>query len=137
MTPEYRTWQNIIDRCERPGNKCHKNYGGRGITVAPEWRNDFNAFLSHVGERPGPRYTIERIDNDHGYKPGNVRWATRMEQGANKRNNINITIDGETHHVAEWCRRHGVKCPTACVRLQKGWDPVLAVTTPGGSTRRP
>ena len=70
---------------ERPAAADFHRYGGRGITVAAEWRHDFAAFYAHVGPRPGPEYSIDRIDVNGNYEPGNVRWATRLQQARNKR----------------------------------------------------
>lgn len=83
--PEYQVWTCLKKRCLNPTNSAYHNYGGRGITVCPEWVEDFGAFLAHVGPRPTPQHTIHRIDNDKGYWPGNVRWATKKEQAANQR----------------------------------------------------
>lgn len=84
-TPEYRTWVRLIQRCTNPKNKGWKDYGGRGITVHPTIRNSFEAFLREVGPRPSPRHSIDRIDNDRGYEPGNLRWATPEVQATNRR----------------------------------------------------
>jgi len=78
-------------RCENPNRPDYKFYGGRGITVCDQWRKSFVAFLADVGEKPGPRYSLDRIDNLRGYEPGNVRWATHTEQMRNCRK-TNLTL---------------------------------------------
>lgn len=83
-TPAYRSWRSMIERCERPSNISYGNYGGRGISVCDRWRHDFSAFLSDMGERP-PGTSLDRINNDKGYAPGNCRWATASEQARNRR----------------------------------------------------
>jgi hypothetical protein len=84
-TPEYRMWTNAKTRCFSAGRRDYKNYGGRGITMCAEWVHDFAAFFAHIGPRPSTAYSIDRIDNDRGYEPGNVRWATRSQQNKNQR----------------------------------------------------
>jgi hypothetical protein len=84
-SPEYKAWGGIKRRCYNPSDREFHNYGGRGITVCDRWRDSFDAFLADVGTRPSPRHSIDRIDNDRGYEPGNVRWATRETQERNKR----------------------------------------------------
>jgi len=83
-SPEYRTWHGMNERCRYPKHKDWQYYGGRGIAVCDEWRNSFPAFLAHVGRKPSPQHSIDRIENDRGYEPGNVRWATAKEQTANR-----------------------------------------------------
>lgn len=84
MTAEYTAWLAMQQRCFNKKCPEYKNYGGRGISVAAAWRTDFLAFLSHVGQRPSGR-TLDRINNNGNYEPGNVRWATKCEQQLNRR----------------------------------------------------
>jgi len=88
----YNTWANMIQRCTNPNRKEYKNYGGRGITVCERWRSSFKDFASDVGDRPFG-LSLDRIDNDKGYEPGNTRWATQKEQIQNSRNSILTAVD--------------------------------------------
>lgn len=83
--PLYVTWRHMLERCLDPKCPSWKNYGGRGITICEQWRNDFTAFIRYIGPRPSDQYSVDRIDNDKGYEPGNVRWATREQQAQNRR----------------------------------------------------
>ncbi|MGW4825038.1 hypothetical protein ACWEP4_40550 [Streptomyces sp. NPDC004227] len=83
-TSTYMTWGDMINRCTNSTHKRWADYGGRGITVCERWR-DFRNFLADMGERPGPRMTLDRIDNDRGYEPGNVRWTSYSTQAKNRR----------------------------------------------------
>lgn len=84
-TPEYRAWQEMKRRCYLTTNKRYGDWGGRGIRVCDEWLNNFPAFLAHVGRRPSKTHSLDRIENDGHYEPGNVRWATLEEQRRNRR----------------------------------------------------
>jgi hypothetical protein len=83
-SPTYICWLNMRARCSNPNKPDWPRYGGRGIRVCDRWRS-FEAFLADVGERPRSDLQLDRIDNDGHYEPGNVRWATRSEQMANRR----------------------------------------------------
>jgi hypothetical protein len=85
--PSYSRWCNMIDRCENPDHSAYLNYGGRGISVAAEWR-DVAVFLAYLDDVLGScpsGHSLDRIDNDGNYEPGNIRWATRTEQTRNRR----------------------------------------------------
>jgi hypothetical protein len=84
-TPEYRAWSKLKARCLNPRDQNWVNYGERGIGVCVEWQSSFVAFFEHVGPRPSPKHSIDRINNDGDYEPGNVRWATASQQARNKR----------------------------------------------------
>lgn len=84
-TPEYKAWIAMRQRCANPRASGYRHYGGRGIRVCDEWEHSFAAFLECVGPRPSPEHSIDRIDVDGHYEPGNVRWATINEQASNRR----------------------------------------------------
>lgn len=84
-TKLYKVWASMKQRCENPRNKSYKNYGARGISVCDAWSSSFEKFLFDMGERPAPDLSIDRINNDGDYEPGNCRWATAAEQRLNTR----------------------------------------------------
>ena len=128
-TRMYLRYRAMITRCEDKNSHAYERYGARGITVCDRWRNDFTAFLADVGECP-PGYTLERIDNDKGYEPDNIRWATSREQANNTARNRLVTVDGMTLTVAQWGRTLGLKHGIIGSRISRGWDPEDAVTRP-------
>lgn len=90
-TLEYKRWENIKQRCLNPNNPAWKNYGGRGIAMCPEWASSFEQFLADTGMRPGPGFSLDRIDNNGHYEPGNVRWTTHSQQMLNRRPIVRAT----------------------------------------------
>ncbi len=127
-----RVWSAIRGRCGNPKNRAFHYYGGRGISVCDRW-NKFSKFLEDVGDPPGlgRRWSLDRIDNDGNYEPGNVRWATQTEQNDNRRMCIRIEIDGVCRTAHGWVRA-GIAKVRACTiteRIYDGMDPVAAVLT--------
>jgi len=121
-TPEYNTWNKIKERCYKTGCRDYKNYGARGIKVCNEWVNSFPAFLSYIGFRPSPDHSLDRIDNDGNYEPGNVRWATRSEQQRNTRRNHILTLKGRSQCITAWAEETGIPDHVILYRLnRRGW----------------
>lgn len=117
----YYVWRMMFQRCENPMAVGYSNYGGRGIRVYEGWK-DFIKFLADVGERPSMRHTLDRIDINGNYEPGNVRWATAKEQCRNKRNNVILEYNGVSKTAVEWAEEFGIKVFTIYQRLNLGWD---------------
>jgi len=126
-TVEYKIWKGIKKRCFNSSCKAFPNYGGRGITICDIWKNDAQAFIDYIGSRPSNEYSIERINNNKNYEPGNIKWATRQEQNGNQRSNRLITIKDKTKNVAQWGKISPVATSTIYSRLNKGWPPEDAV----------
>ena len=120
---EYNAWVHMRIRCTKDYHPQWKDYGGRGISVHPDWLTDFWSFLAHVGPRPTTLHTLDRIDNDGNYEPGNVRWAARQEQQNNRRGNNWIThpATGETHTMSQWAQIRGLTPAVIYNRLKVGW----------------
>lgn len=106
--PEYGVWCNMLSRCNDPKAGGYRNYGGRGIKVCDRWFYSFKSFLDDMGERPTPKHTLERVDNDGNYEPLNCKWATREEQGRNRRNTHPVFIKGVRHSFRSACKEIGV-----------------------------
>jgi hypothetical protein len=131
-------------RCAIPSASGYRNYGGRGIRVCERWRESFLAFLDDVGCRPTGRHSLDRIDTNGNYEPGNVRWATTTEQATNCRRNRRLTHDGKTQTLVEWARDYQLNPDTLASRIGKlGWSmeralaerPVRAATKAMGDGR--
>lgn len=117
------------ERCHNPKMDKYEYYGGRGIAVCERWAS-FENFLADMSERPSPQHTLDRINVDGNYEPGNCRWATKLEQMNNRQINHRVTFNGETHTLAEWSRIVGIPKGTLYARAEKGWTVEMTLTTP-------
>lgn len=125
--PLYATWCNMKARCDNPNHPQFKDYGGRNISYDPEW-SEFPKFLSSVGEKPFPEASLDRINNDGNYEPSNVRWADRHTQRINSRQITEVTIDGRTMRIMEWCKEYGIAIGSVHRRMKRGMTVVEALT---------
>jgi hypothetical protein len=129
-TAEYRAWANIKNRCHNELTPAYAYYGARGIAVCDKWRNSYESFLADMGRRPSPSHSIDRIDNDRGYEPGNCRWATLSEQRRNTRAVQRFEHGGDKLMAIEWQEKTGLRSKIIRRRLIRGWSIEKAVTTP-------
>jgi len=123
----YKRWQGMIRRCEVPTHHKYYLYGARGIRVCDRWHN-YELFVSDMGSPP-PGSSIDRIDGNGNYEPGNCRWASPKEQQDHVSGALRITLDGETHCVAEWARRFGMHPNTLRGRIKRGMSLIEARAT--------
>lgn len=121
--PIYRSWLYMRDRCQNPNNTMFHLYGGRGIRVFPAWES-FEKFNNDVGKEWKPRLSLDRIDTNGNYEPGNVRWATPKEQAQNRRTNRIIQTPDGPMTVTSAADYYGIRSVTIQSRLRYGWtDP--------------
>lgn len=116
----YGVWCNMIQRCDNPNSPGYQDYGGRGIKICSRWREDFCAFSMDIGSRPSRKHSIDRIDNNRGYEPGNCRWATSQQQMRNTRRNRLVEHDGKMVPLVVATEITGVNYGTARWRLDNG-----------------
>jgi len=138
LTPEYSCWRGMISRCTNPRNHAFARYGGRGIFVCARWLDSFEAFLVDMGRKPGVGMSIERIDNDRWYEPGNCKWATAKEQANNHRRRRDARMlewQGESRTLTEWALLVGISVSTLWSRIRMGWSSGRALTTPLQGTK--
>ena len=138
-TKVYQSWEAMIGRCECKSNTGYENYHKRGITVCDEWKNSFETFYEYVSKLEhfgADGYSLDRINNNEGYKPGNVRWADRNTQNNNTSRNIYIELNGETKTLAQWVRLYNIKYYTVLYRMRRGWSAYEALTMPVKETKR-
>ncbi len=127
QTPEYVSWQSMIRRCYNPEVGQYPRYGGRGIRVCARWLVSFESFLADMGERPANK-TLDRIDNDGDYEPGNCRWATEKEQSRNRSTSKRVVVDGVSMSLAECAEKFGISRHLLWGRLKRGWAVERAVS---------
>jgi len=121
QAPEYRTWCHMKERCSNSSCSDYRDYGGRGITVCERWKNSFENFYADIGPRPSPKHSIDRIDSNGNYEPGNCRWATPLQQSRNRDWGNRLEFRGETRRVSEWAEVLGVRPGTLHNRIRRGW----------------
>ena len=125
----YIAWCNMKARCDNVSHKQYKDYGGRGIRYFGPWK-DFEIFAKDVGNPPTKKHTLDRINNNGNYEPGNIRWAERVVQARNTRQNIWVTINGETLCMKDWCKKYNITLAAVGLRVIKGMSIEEAITTP-------
>lgn len=133
----YNVWAGMKKRCSSESHPSYMYYGGRGISVCDEWATNFLAFyewsMSHGYQDD---LSIDRINPDGNYEPSNCRWISIKEQENNRRNNVTITFDDETHTISEWAEIKGIKYTTLRRRIKSGWTTQRALTEKVGDKYR-
>jgi len=128
-TSEYKIWDSMIQRCRCSKKPGYKNYGGRGINVCIRWKN-FSDFYADMGNRPSPKHTLDRIDNNGNYCPENCKWSTYAEQSRNKRNNRIVEYKGQEYCFIDLANKFGLNFDTLSGRLKLGWSLEKALHEP-------
>lgn len=135
----YRIYKKMYRRCYRPQTKWYENYGGRGITICPEWLGEhgFENFAKWaLSNGYADNLSIDRKDNNKGYSPDNCRWATAKEQANNTRSTVFLTYKGETKPASEWSEITGISQDTLTGRKRRGWTDKDCIERPLRKTRR-
>jgi hypothetical protein len=128
--PFYKIWRGMISRCDNLEHPAYRLYGALGVYVCERWKNDLLAFAGDIGPRPGPEYSVDRIDPDGPYSPDNCRWANPTTQQNNRRTTVYVTIGEETHRVPEWLQIFHISRSTYTGRRQRGMSARDALATP-------
>lgn len=119
----YKTWNNMLSRCSNANHPRYKDWGGRNIKVAKDWLN-FKNFYRDMGDKPSPKHTLERRDNDLGYSKYNCYWATTKEQSANRRSNVHIYYEGSFLIPRDFADKINLPKATVYSRLNRGWTTI-------------
>lgn len=128
-TSEYKTWQAMLSRCRNQNNPRFSQYGGRGISVCDRWL-EYETFLKDMGKRPTKSHSLDRINNDEGYKIENCRWSLPHEQMTNRTITRFVEIDGIKVPLATLAKRYKIPANTLRFRILKGWPIEKALTQP-------
>lgn len=126
----YKAYKSMMDRCYRSNHSAYSHYGGRGITVCLRWTSSFIDFVADVGWKPAAHLSLDRIDNEGNYEPGNIRWATPLEQNNNRRRIRWVVYGGRYITLSDLCRELNLNRGTIYQRLHSGWSMEKAITTP-------
>lgn len=127
----FSIWSSMRERCSNKNLKAYKWYGGRGITVCPEWNESFENFKDwSMKNGYSESLSIDRINNDGNYEPNNCRWVGAKEQARNSRNNHVVTINGVSKIITEWFEESPVTHTTIYQRIKDGWEVQDAIMKP-------
>ena len=117
-TLTYKSWQAMKERCYNPKAIYYHNYGGRGISVCARWKDSFENFYKDMGERPSVGYSLDRENNEDNYSPDNCKWASKVTQANNRRNNRSLTYKGITMNLGQWAKKLNIDRTTLRDRLK-------------------
>jgi hypothetical protein len=132
-TSLYKTWQGIKERCYNPKSPSYSTYGERNIKMFDEWISNYKSFSDYVKTLPNYNekgYSIDRIDVNKGYEPGNIRWADSTTQANNRRDNVFVEFNGEVLTAKQWSVRLGMNYRTIMNRIKMGWSVEDILTRP-------
>ncbi len=137
-TPEFNAYRSMVDRCANRKHKHYGRYGGRGISVCQEWLDDPRKFVEHIGPKPSKRHTVDRINNEGDYEPGNVRWASEHEQKRNTSRNRWIEAFGRRMVITDWSNETGLDPHLIRYRIETlGWPAEKALNPKRHRAGRP
>ena len=127
----HHIWKGMYERCYCENHQQFKDYGGRGIIICDEWKNDFNSFYEWaLNNGYQEDLTIDRVNNDGNYEPENCKWSTRKEQCNNQRTNRLLTYNDKTQTVSQWAEEVGLNKHTLQTRISRGWSVEDALCKP-------
>ena len=129
-TLTYARWKSMIARCYQVNASNYKYYGAKGITVWEPWRKSFATFLADMGECPSRDMTVERLENEIGYRPDNCIWATKADQNKHRSHCVPLTYNDRTMNLADWAIEVGMSPNALAMRIRLGWSVERALTQP-------